>query len=446
MNSFGNNNSYPNNMKNNKCPRVLISTVGQWSDVGADTWSMLLSKYDTSKVASLYLRAIKSKSPCCNRYFHIYEERVMKSILHPGISTGEEYYYPEQEKELSDSSEIQKRERQRYAKYSQKRSWLKIIAREFVWLLGHWKTKEFKRFIDDFNPEVLVFPIESYIHLNLINKYIIKKKHPIVIGFFNDDNFTYKQSEKFGYKLHRFWLRHTVKWLVRHCDTVFAVCPKMKRECDKEFGINSILLSKPMVCNAEFIPYISNYPIRLIYTGKLYINRDKTIIAVARAIKKVNVDGVKVILDVYSGSSLSQEVVREIECTPACRFRGEIPYAQVFEEQRKSDVLLFVEDLSDENLAARLSFSTKITDYFGSGKCTWAIGNHDLGPIEYIKEQDAGFVSTSESEILETLIKIVKSPDLISEYAQKGYKCGIKYHNAEDLIHKFEDAIMRNMA
>lgn len=425
-----------------KYPRILVSTVGEWSDIGADTWSMLLSKYDKSQVASLYLRAGINKSPCCSRYFHIYEERVMESIFHPAIQTGEEYFLSEKDGITTNKepSGLQQKEKERYAKYSKKKTWFHVIARELVWKFGHWKSKEFNQFIDDFEPEVLVFPIESYIHLNRINKYIIKKKHPKVIAFFNDDNFTYKQSNKFGYKLHRFWLRHSVKWLVRHSDTVFAICPKMKCECDKEFGINSIVLSKPMVCNTEFTTYQPSSPIRLFYAGKLYINRDKTIISVAQAIKKINENGVKVVMDVYSGSPLTRDTIEAIECSPSSRFRGEIPYSQVFEEMKKSDVLLFVEDLSDENLAARLSFSTKITDLFGSGKCMWAIGNSDLGPIEYIKEQNAGFVSTSKKEIYDTLAQMVEYTELIPEYAQKGFVCGHKYHDAVNLTQIFENS------
>lgn len=429
-------------MGNTYNPRVLISTVGKWSDVGADPWSMLISKYDKAKIASLYIRADKNQSPNCNRYFHIFEESVMRSILHPGLQTGEEYYF-DSSFEVADArpSDVQKREKERYEKYSQKKNLFTIIARELVWLFGNWKSKEFKQFISDFDPEVLVFPIESYIHLNRINKYIIKKKHPKVIGFFNDDNFSFKQSKKIGYRVHRIWLRHSVRWLVKHCDTVFAVCPKMKRECDKEFRINSVVLSKPMVCETEFKPYTPNNPIRLLYAGKLYINRDRTIIAIANAIKKVNVGDIRVVLDVYSGTPLTEETIRAIECTPASHFRGEIPYAQVFEEMQKSDVLLFVEDLSDKNLAARLSFSTKITDLFGSGKCTWAIGNSDLAPIEYIKEKDAGFVSTSEDEIYNDLVCMILRPELISEYAQKGFECGQKFHNVDDLTMIFEQAI-----
>ena len=423
-------------------PRVLVSTVGQWSSAGSDTWSMLLSKYDKSKVASLYLRAGKSQSPCCNRYFHIYEERVIKSVLHPRMQTGEAYYFDAAiEKAKTDSSDIQQREKERYTKYSQKKNLFTTLTREFVWLMGNWKSKEFKQFIDGFDPEVLVFPIESYIHLNRINKYIIKKKHPKVIGFFNDDNFSFKQSKKIGNLLHRIWLRRSVKWLVKHCDTVFAVCPKMKRECDKEFGIDSVVLSKPMVCKNEYIPYQPNKPIRLLYAGKLYINRDKTIISIANAIKRINENGEKVVMDVFSGSALPSETIRAIECTPASRFRGQIPYTQVLEEMKKSDVLLFVEDLSDKNLAARLSFSTKITDCFGSGKCTWAVGNSDLGPVEYFREQDAGLISTTEKEIYDTLVRMVDNPCLISEYAKKGYECGQKNHNVDKLTEIFERAI-----
>ena len=430
-------------MEEKKYPRVLVSTVGQWSDVGADTWSMLLSRYDKSKIASLYLRAIISKSPQCRHYFHIYEERIIKSIFNPFLQTGEEYFYDSDMQILDNSepSDIQQREKARYAKYSQKKNWFTTTARELIWLFGHWRTKAFKRFIDDFNPEVLVFPIESYIHLNRINKYIIKHKRPKVIGFLNDDNFSFKQSKRIGDKLHRIWQRQSVKWLVKHCDTIFAVCPKMKKECDEAFGINSIVLSKPMVCDSVFKPYQPNKPIRLFYAGKLYINRDKTIAAIADAIKKVNEHQVRVILDVYSGSSLTNEAIRAIECSPASHFRGEIPYKQVFEEMKKSDVLLFVEDLSDENLTARLSFSTKITDCFGSGKCTWAVGNCDLGPVEYFREHDAGLVSTSENGIYEVLKSIVDNPNLISEYAQKGYECGQKYHNVDVLTEIFERAI-----
>ena len=426
-----------------KYPRILISTVGPWSEFGSDMWSLLLSNYDKEQVASLYLRSIKSKSPSCSKYFQIHEDLVLKSIFTPDIKTGNFYYYDRSiDNAVHDDTLSCLAERKRYSMNNTNGIWLKRIIREFVWLFGRWKTKEFKSFIDDFDPEILVFPIESYIHLNRINKYIICKKKPIVIGFFNDDNFTYKQSNNLGYLLHRFWLRFSVKWLVKRCDTIFAICPKMKRECDKEFSIDSIILSKPMICNTRELKQREvDFPIRIMYAGKLYINRDKTITEIAKAIAKINKEKNYFTLDVYSSTKLSNEIVSHIECSPEVRFRGEIPPSQVYSEISKSDVLLFVEDLSNKNLAARLSFSTKITDCLGSGRCTWAIGNDDLGPIEYFKQMDAGLVSTSIDSIYETLIKIKDDPSIITKYAKKGYICGKQYHNIDNLIDIFENSL-----
>lgn len=364
----------------------------------------------------------------------------MKSFIKPSIRTGEEYYSKDVPFLISQGEEAAA-EKIRYNFYKKKRSWLLIFAREFVWLFGHWKTKEFNQFLDNVNPEVLVFPIESYIHLNRINKYIIKKKNPKVLAFFNDDNFTYKQEKNLGFILHRWWLRKDVKWLVKHADQIFAVSPKTKRECDKEFGVNSVVMSKPMVSDTEPEFKESKLPIRLVYTGKLYINRDKTLAVVAAAVKKINENGTKVVLDIYSGSALTENGLSAIECDKNCHFRGEIPYSQVFEEQKKADILLFVEDLSDRNLVARLSLSTKVTDYFASGRCMWAIGNKDLGPIEYIKEQDAGLVSMTEQEVYDVLKAVVEDPSILQKYARKGYECGLKYHSVEQLTKTFEKYI-----
>ncbi len=77
---------------NKNSSRVLVTTVGPWSSrVGSDTMSSLMSKYGAKNVAAMYIRADKSDSVSASRYFHIIEGRVMKSILHRDISTGEEF-------------------------------------------------------------------------------------------------------------------------------------------------------------------------------------------------------------------------------------------------------------------------------------------------------------------------------------------------------------------
>jgi hypothetical protein len=92
-----------------------------------------------------------------------------------------------------------------------------------------WRTKELDDFITDFNPDVLLFPIESYFYLNRLNKYIIENHKPKkIIGYLWDDNFTYKQKPyNLAHKITRFFLRKRVSQLVAKCDTVLAISPKM---------------------------------------------------------------------------------------------------------------------------------------------------------------------------------------------------------------------------
>lgn len=418
----------------NNLPRVLVSTVGAWSDsIGSNTMSELFHEYDKDKLACLYIRADVSDSAVCRRYFHIFEGRVMKSIVKRGMATGEEYFLGESDKTSSDADE----EKARYNSFRRKSNWFYLFARELVWVFGRWRSKKLDAFLEDFNPEVVFFPIESYIHFNRINEYIIKKCHPKkVIGYLWDDNFTYKQHpHSIGYKIHRWWLRHGVRRLIGKCNTVFAICPKMKREIDVEFGINSVLLTKPIYQFNEVKTTPINYPIRILYTGKLIYGRDETIAQIVDAIKEVNKDGQKVLLQIYTNTELSPSM-RERICVPGCcELKGFVPQSEALRIQKEADVLLYAESLSDTKLTARLSFSTKMTDYLASGACIWAVGNKDLAPVEYVMEEDAGLVSIDKQTIAETLFRIVQTPDLIQQYAIKAQQCGKKNHDA-DLIKK----------
>lgn len=417
-----------------KTQNILVCTVGPWSNLsGSNTMSSLLEGYPKDNLACLYIRANYSDSNVCERYFHIYEGRVQKSIFHREVVTGEEYRLNDKQKQSSDS----KAEKEKYSKYGKKRNWFYLFAREFVWMLGHWRSNELNTFLDDFKPDVVFFPIESYIHFNRINEYIIKKCQPKkVIGYLWDDNFTYKQNKgSFGFYLHRWWLRHGVRRLVRKCNTVFAICPKMKQEVDAEFGINSVLLTKPIHQFSEIKTVPQHSPIKILYTGKLIYGRDATIAEIVDAIKEINKDGQKVLLQIYTNTELSPAMQGRICVDGCCEMKGFVPQSEVLKIQKEADVLLYAESLSDTHLTARLSFSTKMTDYLASGACIWAVGNKDLASIAYLREEDAGLVSFDAAMIKETLTQIIQTPEILHEYAVKAQQCGRKNHNAV-LIHE----------
>ncbi len=422
-------------------PRVLVTSVPSWSSKsGSDTLSSLFQKYLPEKVAALYIRADKSDSPSASRYFHILEGQVIKSIFNNKITTGEEFL--PQEVNVYKSNKAENEEKHRYGFFKKHRWGAFILIRELLWKLGKWNSPELNKFLDDVNPEVLVCPIESYIHFNSINEYIVKKYNPRVIGFLWDDNFTYKQNKNLWHIIHRFFVRRSVHRMVENCNVVFALSAKMKQEADREFGIDCQLLTKPIFKAGDYLPYVPQNPIRILYTGKLIIGRDETIALVVEAIKKINAITPKVILDIYTDTELSSKMRQRIEVEDCCVLHDAVPQSTVFELQKHADVLLFAESLSGKNLTARLSFSTKLTDYFAAGKCVWGVGHKDLGPISYLQSEDAGLISTNKEQILYALKGIILDHTLITTYAKKSYDCGVRNHNGNLILEKFNKAIL----
>lgn len=425
-------------------PRILISNVPAWNNsTGSDTMSSLLDGYDKDKLACLYVKADRSDSITCDRYFHILEGRVIKSILKRNLKTGEEYVCDRRKDSTIDTHETII-ERERIMRFRAIRPAIILLGRELLWKLGKWNSKELNAFLDGFRPEVFFFPIESYIYFNRINEYIIKHCKPQkVVGYLWDDNFTYKQDPygRIFSKLNRWWLRCGVKRLVQRCDTVFAICPKMKRECDDEFGIDSVLLTKPITNSGEFKSYVPSSPIKIVYTGKLIIGRDETIAKIVKALQDVNKDGVKAQLHIYSQTELNLDIKARINFPNSCVLHGAVSQTEIAAIQKSADVLLFAESMSDRKPIARLSFSTKLTDYFSAGKCIWAVGFKDLASIEYLKEMDAGLVSTDEESIKAVLESVVNVDSLILEYAQKAYNCGVRHHNYIDIKNKLNEAL-----
>ena len=424
-----------------KKPKILIFTMTSWnSKVGANTWESLVNRYNSEDLANIFLREETPDSKVCSKYFCISENRVIKSILKRKIKTGREVGVKPLV-EVEDSEDLQEHN-ERYAKMKKKRRYYMLLARELCWKFGKWKTKELDAFLDEFKPDVILHGMDGYIHMNRIVRYAIKHTGAKAIGYIWDDNFTYKQSKKFGYKVYRYYQRKSLKKLAKQTDGFFAITPKTKAEADAFFGVNCTVLSKPL----NNTPYPTSYenrtrPIRMLYTGNLLIGRDKSLQKISAALKALNAEQTKIVLDVYTQTQLSEEYLQKTT-NEFCKIHPPIPQEEVLRLQKETDILLFLEDMSNENLTARLSFSTKITDYFSAGKCIFAIGNADLAPMQYFADTQSASIAHSAEEI-EMQLEQLTQADVLAKYAQNAVACGVENHRAEYILKAFDDMIER---
>ncbi len=397
--------------------RILVFTVSSWnSKVGANSWATLLEQYDSSLIANICIRDEIPDSPVCSRYFNISENKIIKSVFNRKVKTGREV---DASQHKIDANTDLAEHNLRYQKMTVKRRYSMLMVRELVWKFGRWKTKELDDFLDSFRPDIILHSMEGYIHLNRIIEYAITRTGAKALGYIWDDNFTYKQYNNIGYKVYRYFQRRSLKSLAKKTSEFLAISSFTKEEADSFFDVNCHVLTKPLSKTPIVKKYSGSFPIRMIYTGNLLIGRDRSLIRLCNALKQINQDDVKICLDVYTKTVLSDDVLQNIQCEWCCVHKP-IPQSEVLMKQNEADVLLFLEDIDGKDAkAARLSFSTKITDYLSAGKCIFAIGNKDTAPLQYFIENNSAMVCGSEREIFSNLINICDDPMIIDEYAEK---------------------------
>lgn len=419
-----------------RLPKVLVVGINAWrEDASSHTLKNIFSCWDPERLAHIYTRSELPDTTVASRFFQISETEVLKSVFKPWKCVGREVSCNDAPK-----TDIVMQEQKRYTKAHKRTSALLTLLREFVWMLGHWRGKKLTQFVSDYNPDLLFIPIYPVVYMGWLQRLVIKLTKKPFVCYLADDNYSYESCSGVLQYVHRFWLRRNVKWLSTHCKDMFVIVEKEKEETDALFDTDSKILTKGIDFSER--PYVQkdiNYPIKFVYTGSLIIGRDKTMALIADAINKVNAEAGKLnaTLDIYSGDEPMSDVMKLLN-SGASRHNGFLPRTEVDRVQRDADVVVFAEALEGkESNIARLSFSTKITDYLANGKCVFAVGKESIAPIDYFLRNDSAIVASSDQAIYEMIKFLCDNPESIDVYGRKAYDCAVKNHEKGMIDRRF---------
>ena len=426
--------------RDNNLPKVLVIDVNAWrKDAGSNTLRDIFSCWDPTKLAVVYTSSQLPDSDVCNHYFQISENQIIKSLYHPALRVGRPV-----EKTPSNYDVDAMAEKERYAQaHKHHAKWMRL-AREVVWKFCHWKSEALKKFVMDFNPDIIFVPIFPYAYMGRIQEYIIRLTGKPTVCYLADDNYSFDSCRDWMDYVHRFWTRQFVGPLARSCNQMFVIVDKEKEDTDSRFGTDSVILTKSIDFTGKSYQHREpNKPLKFVYTGSMVIGRDKTLAVVADAINKANENGVKAEMYIYSQTEPSDEIRSHIDCG-AAHFCGSVPHQEVKRIQEEADVVVFAESLigKDAN-AAKLSFSTKITDYVSNGKCVLAIGKEYIAPIDYFHRNDAAIIAHTNEEIIEKVKMIVENPALVDEYGEKAFNCAVRNHEKGMMNERFITTMLK---
>lgn len=428
-------------MKSN-LPKVLVVGINAWrTDGTAHTLMDIFSCWDPEKISLVYTRADLPNTMVCKRFFQISESQIIKSVLKPWMKVGRVV-----ENTPNGNTEEITTERERYAKAHKKPSAILPLVREVIWKLGRWKTPALKQFVEDFNPDIIFVPIYPTAYMGRIQRYIAKLTGKPTVCYLADDNYSYDACSNIWQYIHRFWLRKHVGPIAKDCKEMFVIVDKEKEDTDTRFGTDSVILTKSIDFSGKgYTHRTPNTPLKFVYTGSLIIGRDKTLALVADAINAVNKAGVKAELYIYSQTTPNNEVLEHIN-VGAAHFCGRIGRDEVLKVQQEADVVVFAEALEGKDAnVAKLSFSTKITDYISNGKCVLAIGKDYIAPIDYFQRNDAAIIAHSSEEIGLCVKRIVDNPIIVDKYGEKAYNCAVRNHEKQMMEQRFIDTMCKSL-
>lgn len=434
--------------------KILLITAEEWNDYvyGNGVLTNWFTGFD-AEFAQIYTSPGLPNNKVCSKYFQINERQMVKS-LYSNTKAGREVKMPTNERE-QDAAKSNAQRKGIYGIFKKLSLWMHtpiVMLQDFIWMTGRYDKAALQRFIGGYKPDVVFCPQLGNPKMWRLEKLVKGMTDVPFVAFTGDDEASYQQVSKSPlFWLRRWYCHNGLKNSVKIFSHYFMHSKEQAQDYTYEYGIPTSTLYKCGDFSNEFVKKSVGSPIRLVYAGRLYCNRWKTLAEIGKALHEINKHGERMVLDIYTQEALTNEQRKALSPENSVYMKGSVNPQQLKEVYRNADIALHVESMDKKNrLATRVSFSTKIIDLMAFSCAILAVcWNRHCG-YQYLRDNDAAFCVDNYSDILPMLQRIVDNPSLVQNYAQKAYECGRKNHTREkiqkQIRDKFEELIAKRQA
>lgn len=168
------------------------------------------------------------------------------------------------------------------------------------------------------------------------------------------------------------------------------------------------------------------------YIGNMGYQRHKQLVALGRALLKVDSEKKPDCIDVYSAESRS-EIIKDFTKENGINFCGYINSEQVKKVMGESLLLIHTESFESlPRKSVAYSVSTKIADSLASGSCILAFGPDEVASIAYLKNNNAAYCITSSDDLNTKLKIIIEDHALQDKLVKNAITLAHKNHNLNE--------------
>jgi hypothetical protein len=318
-----------------------------------------------------------------------------------------------------------------------------LFLKSYIWRYANWKTPALEQFILDFSPDIIFAPCYAFPFQLALTRYVKELTGKKIVSYSSDDNYSLKQfSLSPFYWINRFWNRACLRKTYPYYDLIYSMTEAEVLEMSPIINKPMRILQKGFEIKA-FKSREVHDPIRIIYAGGVYIERWKVLAEIGKILKEINVNGVKMVLNIYTQNSLTNFQLKSLNDGENIFVHRSVSKEELEKLYQDSDIALHVESFTLRNkLTTRLSFSTKIIDCLASGCAVVAIAWQHQGGLKYLKEQDAAICITDFKAIKSNFQNIINDKNIIDIYAKKAYNCGARNHDIKKIRKDLYDSLV----
>jgi hypothetical protein len=410
--------------------RILLITEEMWNDQ-LQANNVLQNWFDgfDAEFANISCSPGVPYNNCCTKYFQITDSMMAKSLFGKGRAGRAFEYNKEQSHEVINAEQENK---QLYSR-------IKVFAgeplralRELIWSWGRYDLDALKKFIDDFDPDIIFSARKATIKVLRLEKIVYDYAKVPIVAFTGDSEYSLRNF-KFSpfFWARKFALRAKLRHMMPNYALYYTLSDEQKDEYTYRFGDKFKILRKcGDFSDDSVVKQAVNDPIKIVYAGKLYSNRDKTLAKLAENISKVNKDDIKIVLNIYTLDKITQKQREKLDDGKNTFLMGGVLPSELKEVYKKADIALHVESFDLKNRSmVRVSFSTKIIDCFASGCAVMVISWNQHSGYTYLQKKDAGIMIDSFDNMYDVLCMIANNPKMIIDYSKKAFACGKDNHS-----------------
>lgn len=425
--------------------RVLIiahNVIGETNNMGKTLLSYF-HDFDPEQVGEFYIQNKEPKNAVvCHSYYRVTDQEALKSVF--GKKTGMSFRIEESAPETATNN---RGAIEAIRQYGRRRNAFVYTARNIVWTLAHWKTKELVSFLNQLNPDVIFFMSGDYGFMYKIALSIQRMLQKPLVVCCVDDYYLFNRNERsaLGRYQHRVYLK-TVHAVMEKASCILTISDSMGEAYRGLFNKPCYTLhtsAKKRETNQK------NESSKIAYFGNLSFGRYEQLVEIGKAIKVLAINGIRGI-DVYSNEK-SLDCLRGLTEENGIYFHGEISASEVAERMDECMAIIHTESFDKRiDQMIRYSVSTKIADSLLNGPCLIAYGPEGIASIDYLKENNAAYVITKPEDLESGLEEILTNSEMRAQIVQNARALAAKNHSAdvnpkkvrawlEDIVHDNED-------